>query len=41
MTMYAISVVPLIDVIHDCDIQQTWFADNATAAGSLRGLYKW
>ena len=39
--MHAISVVPLIDAIHDCDIQQAWFADDATATGSLKGLYKW
>ena len=40
MAMYAISVVSLIDAIRDCDTQQAWFADNATAAGSLKGLYK-
>lgn len=41
MAMYAISVIPLIDAIHDCHVQQAWFADDATAAGSLSGLQKW
>ena len=41
MAMYAISVVPLIDAIRDCEIRQAWFADDATAAGSLTGLCKW
>jgi len=41
MAMYAISVIPLIDAIHDCDIWQAWFADDATAAGSLIGLCSW
>ena len=39
--MYAISVIPLIDAIRDCDVRQAWFADDATAAGSLSGLRKW
>ena len=41
MIMYAISVIPLIDAICDCDVRQAWFADDATAAGSLNGLRKW
>jgi len=41
MAMYAISVIPLIDAIRDCSIRQAWFADDATAAGSLCGLYNW
>ena len=41
MAMYTISVVPLIDAIRDCEIRQAWFADDATAAGSLTGLRKW
>ena len=41
MAMYAISVVPLIDAIRDCEIRQARFADDATAAGSLTGLRKW
>ena len=41
MAMYAISVIPLIDAIRDCDVRQAWFADDATAAGSLSGLRKW
>ena len=40
MAMYTISVVPLIDAIRDCEIRQAWFADDATAAGSLTGLRK-
>ena len=34
MAMHAISVVPLIDAVRDCEIRQAWFADDATAAGS-------
>ena len=41
MAMYAIGVVPLIDAVHDCEIRQAWFADDATAAGSLTGMRKW
>jgi len=41
MAICPISVIPLIDAIHDCDIQQAWFADDATTAGSLSGLCKW
>ena len=33
--------LPLIDAIRDCEIRQAWFADDATAAGSLTGLCKW
>ena len=31
VTVYAISVIPLINEIHDCDVQKAWFADDATA----------
>ena len=41
MAMYAVSVVPLIDAIHVCDVWQAWFVDDATAAGLLSGLCKW
>ena len=41
MAIYAISVIPLIDAIRDCNVQQAWFADDATAAGSPSGLRKW
>ena len=37
MAMYAISVIPLTDAIRDCDVQQAWLADDATAVGSLSG----
>ena len=41
MAMYAISVIPLIDAIRNCDVRQAWFTDDATAAGSLSGLREW
>ena len=41
MAMYAICVIPLIDAIHDYDVQLAWFTDGATAAGSISGLHKW
>jgi len=31
MAMYAISVLPLINALQDCDVRQAWFADDATA----------
>jgi len=41
MVMYAISVLPLINALHECDVNQTWFADDATAGGSLNDLCGW
>jgi len=39
MAMYAISVLPLINALHECDVNQTWFADDATAGGSPNDLH--
>ena len=39
--MYAISVLPLINALGECDVKQTWFADDATAGGSLTNLRGW
>ena len=41
MAMYVISVLPLINALHECDVRQTWFADDATAGGPLFGLHDW
>ena len=41
MAMYAISVLPLINALRECDVNQTWFADDATAGGSLNDLRGW
>jgi len=41
----ALIAIPQLIVIHhaicDCDVWQTWFADDATAAGLLSGLCSW
>ena len=39
MAMYSISVTPLIHALQVSGIQQVWFADDATAGGSLKGLH--
>ena len=41
MAMYAISVLSLINVLRECDVNQTWFADDAMAGGSLNDLRGW
>ena len=41
MAMYATSVLPLINAVRECNVRQTWFADDATAGGSLIGLHSW
>ena len=41
MAMYAISVFPLINELCECDVNQTWFADDAMAGGSLNDLRGW
>ena len=41
MATYAISVIPLIDAIRNCDVRQAWFTDDVTAAGFLSGLREW
>ena len=41
MAMYAIAIIPLIHCLQDTAVKQVWFADNATAGGSLVNLRKW
>ena len=41
MAMYSIGATPLINTLQDPQIRQVWFADDATAGGSLKGLYDW
>ena len=41
MAMYAIAITPLIRSLEDEETKQVWFADNATAGGSLLGLRRW
>ena len=41
MAMYSVSVTPLIASLQDSRVKQVWFADDATAGGTLRGLRDW
>ena len=41
MAMYSISVTPLIASLQDPHVAQVWFADDATAGGTLWGLHDW
>ena len=43
MAMYALAVVPLIAQLHAVvpDAKQVWFADDATAVGSLSSIFNW
>ena len=41
MPMYAISTLPLICRLTSDDVQQVWYADNATAIGKLDVLRGW
>ena len=43
MAMYALAVVPLIRQLRHAvsEVSQAWFADDATAAGSLSSLLQW
>ena len=41
MTMYAIAITPLIHRLEDRATKQVWFADDATAGGSLNHLKAW
>ena len=41
MVMYSISVTPFIRALQVSVIHQVWFADDATAGGSLKGLHDW
>ena len=38
MPMYALGVVTLIQHLAGFDVSQIWFADNASAGGSLRSV---
>eukprot|EP00731_Ephydatia_muelleri_P001462 Em0001g1462a len=40
MPMYALAILPLIRRIAD-NVQQAWYADDATATGSLKNLRTW
>ena len=43
MAMYALAVTPLINSLchHQPDVSQTWFVDDATAAGQLTLVLQW
>ena len=41
MAIYVISVLPLINTLCECDVNQTWFADDAMAGGYLNDLHGW
>ncbi len=38
MAMYAIAVTPLIHKLENEGIKQAWYADDATAGGSIKNL---
>ena len=41
MPMYALGVVPLINTLSDDFVKQVWYADDATACGSLPDIRHW
>ena len=42
MPFYALATLPLIDCLSDIqDVKQVWYADDASAAGSLLSLRRW
>ena len=41
LRMYALGTVSLINVLSDDHIKQIWYADDATACGSLLDLRRW
>ena len=41
MAMYTINTVPLIDRLSNENTQQTWYADDASAAGEIYVLRHW
>ena len=41
MAMYSIGVTPLINTLQGRQLCQVWFVDDATAGGSINGLYDW
>ena len=38
---YALSTVPLINSLNDQNVKQVWYADDATATGSLSAIFSW
>ena len=41
MAMYAIATVPLIEKLQSTNTKQVWYADDATAGGTLLNLKAW
>ena len=43
MPMYALATIPLIKKLHSTidDVRQVWYADDASAAGTVNSLYQW
>ncbi len=42
MPMYALATIPLINQLDKCaDLKQVWYADDATATGSLLSTHQW
>ena len=41
MPMYALGVVALIHQLATIKVSQFWYADDASAGGSLHGLHSW
>ena len=41
MPMYALGVIPLISALSMENVQQVWYADDATACGKLAGVRDW
>ena len=41
MAMYAVAITPLIHQLEGDGIKQAWYADDATAGGSLKRLKEW
>eukprot|EP00731_Ephydatia_muelleri_P007330 Em0003g1578a len=41
MAMYAIATVPLIEKLQSTNTKQVWYADDATAVGTLLNLKAW
>ena len=41
MPMYALGVIPMINCLGGSSVQQIWYADDATACGSVKALRSW
>ena len=41
MAMYVIATVPLIEKLQSTNIKHVWYADDATAGGTLLNLKTW